>query len=146
MTPTERVLDSLAGVRRTGPGRWLALCPAHEDRRPSLSVREGDDGRALLYCFAGCGAVEVLDSLGLKWGDLYPERLETYPKTGRGARRTAPPIPARDALEILDQEALAVAIIATRLAKGEHVAQHREALQSAAGRIGAIHSAWKEAP
>ena len=37
-------------------------------------------------------------------------------------------------------------IIASRLAKGEHVAQHQAALQSAAGRIGVIHSAWKEAP
>jgi hypothetical protein len=40
-----RLLDRLQGVKRTGPSRWIARCPAHEDRRPSLAVRELDDGR-----------------------------------------------------------------------------------------------------
>ena len=143
MTPVDRVLDQLDDAGRTGPASWKARCPAHKDRRPSLSIREGDDGRVLLYCFAGCGAIDVLDALGLDWSDLYPERLDTYPPT-RGPRRVAPPIPARDALEILDLESLTVAIITSRLAEGEPVEEHQAALQVAAGRIGAIRSAWME--
>jgi putative DNA primase/helicase len=48
-------------------GRWggnggMCRCPAHDDRRPSLSVRPGRT-RLLLHCFAGCSAAEVLRAL-----------------------------------------------------------------------------------
>jgi hypothetical protein len=49
--------DAFAGLvdaKRAGPGKWLAHCPAHSDSSPSLSIREGMDGRVLLHCFAGC--------------------------------------------------------------------------------------------
>ncbi len=59
--------------RRNGAG-WSAKCPAHEDRRASLSIGEGDDGRALLKCHAGCGLGAILDKLGLREADLFPAR------------------------------------------------------------------------
>ena len=65
-----RLLDRLSGVRPTGPGRWIARCPAHEDRSPSLSIRDIDD-RVLVHCFAGCGVGDVLSSVGLTLADLY---------------------------------------------------------------------------
>lgn len=48
----------------------MAQCPAHDDGRPSLSVRAGD-GQVLLYCFAGCTTEGVRVALGLSWGDLF---------------------------------------------------------------------------
>ena len=45
------LLPKLKGVRRNGRG-WMALCPAHEDRNQSLSVREQGD-KILLYCHGG---------------------------------------------------------------------------------------------
>jgi hypothetical protein len=51
----DALLHKLDGVRRTGTDRWIAKCPAHDDRRASLSIRELNDGRALLHDFAGCG-------------------------------------------------------------------------------------------
>ena len=144
--PLRHILDRLDGVRRTGPDRWIARCPAHADQNPSLSIREGDDGRVLIYCFTGCGAIEILDALGLDFADLFPPKLDTYPiKRGR-PRRSAPPIPARDALEILDQETLTMAIIGDRLVKGEPIEKYQAALRDAAGRIAAIRAAWMEAP
>ena len=145
-TPVDRLLDRLDNGRRTGPGRWIARCPAHEDHRPSLSVREGDDGRVLLYCFAGCGAIDVIEALGLDWSDLFPERLDTYPQTRRRRRRVALPIPARDALELVAQETLVVEIIARRLSDGEPAEQHVADLRLAASRIAAIRSAWEMQP
>ncbi|HEY9093498.1 MAG TPA: CHC2 zinc finger domain-containing protein, partial [Candidatus Cryosericum sp.] len=53
MTPTELILSKLPQAKRDGKG-WMALCPAHDDRRPSLRVTTGDDGRALVHCHAGC--------------------------------------------------------------------------------------------
>lgn len=52
---------SLAAVR-SGSG-WVARCPAHDDRRPSLSINEGEDGRVLVRCHAGCDQSAVIDAL-----------------------------------------------------------------------------------
>lgn len=68
------LLDRLDGVRATGSGRWIARCPAHQDRSPSLSVRELGDGTILLHDFAGCAAHEVLAAVGLSLADLCFER------------------------------------------------------------------------
>ena len=142
----ERLLERLHGVRRTGRGRWLARCPAHEDRSPSLSIREASDGRILIYDFAGCGAIEVLDAVGLDWADLFPPKSAWTPPTATSPTQTngrAPRIPASDALLMLDNEALVVEIIAIELAKGEPVEQHRPDLELAAHRIAAVRSAWR---
>lgn len=68
-------LARLSSVRRAGEGRWIARCPAHDDRRPSLSIARGRDGRTLIYCFGGCSPAEVLAEMGLRMVDLYPERV-----------------------------------------------------------------------
>jgi hypothetical protein len=54
----------------------LHECPAHEDRRPSLTVSRGDDGKWLLFCFAGCRTEAILSAAGLAWADLFPVRSE----------------------------------------------------------------------
>src|SRR5215207_3881932 len=51
--------------------RFMACCPSHDDHDPSLSVTEGDDGRALVHCFAGCEVDAVLAALGLSVTDLF---------------------------------------------------------------------------
>jgi hypothetical protein len=61
----QTLLERLHDVRRTGHGRWLARCPAHKDRRSSLSVRELDDGRVLIHCFVACSAKAVLGAVAL---------------------------------------------------------------------------------
>lgn len=60
----DEVLSALDGVRPVGPGKWVARCPAHDDRHPSLSVAEAN-GRVLLHCFAGCSYRDILSALGL---------------------------------------------------------------------------------
>jgi hypothetical protein len=54
----------LTGLRakRTGKDKWQARCPAHDDRKPSLSIRVADD-RVLLHCHGGCAQQAVLDAL-----------------------------------------------------------------------------------
>ncbi|MHB8421661.1 MAG: DUF7146 domain-containing protein [Leptospirales bacterium] len=44
---------------KNGAG-WLVLCPVHGDKRPSLSIRDGADGKILIKCFAGCDSREIL--------------------------------------------------------------------------------------
>jgi len=57
----ESIAAALVG-RKFGEG-WVAHCPAHEDSRPSLSLRERPDGKVLVHCFAGCTQDAVLEAL-----------------------------------------------------------------------------------
>lgn len=57
------ILSRLHDVRQRGPGEWMALCPAHDDVNPSLSVKE-DGERVLVHCFAGCPYEAVMGKLG----------------------------------------------------------------------------------
>ncbi len=66
----EAFLARLEGVRSRGPGRASALCPAHQDRSPSLSVAEGRKG-ILLRCFAECDKPAIVAALGLTMADLF---------------------------------------------------------------------------
>ena len=65
------MLARLERVRRT-PRGWVALCPAHGDRNPSLSVATGDDGKVLLYCFAGCTVADIVSAIGIEMSQLFP--------------------------------------------------------------------------
>jgi hypothetical protein len=60
---------AIATVRHDGRSRRVH-CPAHEDRRSSLSVGRGDDGQVLLHCHAGCATRDVLSAAGLTMADL----------------------------------------------------------------------------
>ena len=75
MTPSE--VAHRFDARRVGDGRWVARCPAHPDRSPSLSLKE-DDGRILLHCFAGCPTDQVLIAAGLDWTDLFPPSSSSW--------------------------------------------------------------------
>jgi len=67
------LLEKLKKVSPKGKGQWMACCPAHEDRSPSLAIKENHDGRILLKCFAGCGAADVMQAVGMTLSDLFPD-------------------------------------------------------------------------
>lgn len=69
MTVAE-LLPRLERVRPVHNG-WIARCPAHEDRSPSLSVREGRDGRVLMKCFAGCPVEAICAALKIGVRELF---------------------------------------------------------------------------
>jgi hypothetical protein len=101
-------------VKRTGPGRWIARCPAHDDRGPSLSIRELDDGRVLVHDFAGCSIESILGAVGLAFDALFPERKSStmYVKPERQRVSSA------DALRAIAFEA-----VAGDIAKGKQLSE-----------------------
>lgn len=72
-TDVDALLDRLDGVRNLAADHWIARCPAHDDRRPSLDIRLAHDGKILLCCRPGCRADEILQALGLDWAVLFPD-------------------------------------------------------------------------
>jgi hypothetical protein len=135
-----RLLDRLENVRKTGTGRWIACCPAHDDKRPSLSIRETDDGRVLLHCFTGCSVEEVLRGAALEIDALFPSGAGNPDHRRRGERR---PFAAADVLRAVGHEATIVAIVAARLGNGHSpTPEDRARVLLAAERINAaIHEA-----
>lgn len=68
----DQILAAFKNVRRVGDGRWIARCPVHQDKSPSLSLKVVDDDRVLMHCFAGCPTDQVLIAASLDWSDLFP--------------------------------------------------------------------------
>jgi hypothetical protein len=84
--PIEGLLSRLNDIKQTGQHQWEAKCPAHDDRRASLSICHGDDGIVLLKCHAGCNVKEITTAVGLAVQDLFPPKTGTSaskPKLGR---------------------------------------------------------------
>lgn len=128
----DSILDRLDKVRQNGPGRWVACCPAHDDRSPSFSVKDGGD-RVLLYCHGGCQFDEVVAALGLHPHELF--------EGGTAPRHLLPGITRRDVLDTLVTEVLICEIADADRAAGrpisdadaERIRQARQFVQAAAG-------------
>jgi len=64
---TAETIAKALGGRKTGSG-WTVRCPAHDDRTPSLSVRDADDNKVPVHCHAGCDhecVIAMLQAMGL---------------------------------------------------------------------------------
>ena len=124
----DNVLSRLDKVKRSGKG-YLACCPAHEDRSPSLSITPDGD-TVLINCFAGCGTAEVLDAIGFSFSDIYPPRETPYRKAGK------PLFPASQALQIIARETLIVCAGAASVCDGAPLSEaDRARLIEAGSRI-----------
>lgn len=108
------LLSRLDRVKRTGPDKYVARCPAHDDKGPSLTVRELDDGRTLVHCFAGCSVHEIVAAVGMELSDLFPPRPLL---DGRKPERR--PFSAEDALRCLSFEARLVHLAALETLEGK---------------------------
>lgn len=73
--PLGLLLSRLEGVKKQHGERYVARCPAHDDSDPSLSLSRGEDGRALVHCYAGCENRDVVAAVGMEMRDLFPGNL-----------------------------------------------------------------------
>jgi hypothetical protein len=117
VTPAENLIQRLAKVRGRN-GSWTACCPAHNDKGPSLAVRELPDGRVLLHCFAGCETESVLAAVGMDMTDLFPPDSKRR-EYGPGKPGVKPAFYASDLMRIIAFEALVVQIVAFDIAAGK---------------------------
>jgi putative DNA primase/helicase len=87
MTSAAEIARALGG-KSAGKGHWMAKCPAHDDRSPSLSIRQGAE-RALVFCHAGCPQSTVIEALRDR--GLMPPRRDRDYVPGRDIVRPRPP-------------------------------------------------------
>lgn len=138
MNPIDRLLPLLTHARKRQPGQYSACCPAHDDKAPSLSVRESPEGAVLLHCFAGCDVAQIVAALGLELHDLFPPRDTPVHAPKRLARLLTP----AQALDLLHDEAQLVGTCAGNIGQGVEISQDdRQRVMQAAGRIAYVRSA-----
>lgn len=113
----EALLSRLEKVKGRN-GSWTACCPAHDDKSPSLAIRE-EDGKVLLHCFGGCEAAAIVGAVGMDMTDLFPPKPETPSFT------PAPKVKffATDLLRVIALEAAIVSIAAYDMGKGKTLPQ-----------------------
>lgn len=131
----DELLSRLSRVKGRN-GSWTACCPAHNDKSPSLAVRQADDGRILLHCFGGCSAQQVVESVGLTMNDLFPpdEKRKDYPVEGKKPLR--PKFYMTDVMRVIHREALIVSIVAADIVAGKKVSENdKDRVQLAFERI-----------
>jgi hypothetical protein len=74
------LLDRLQKTRQTSANEWVACCPAHQDKSPSMGIKLTDDDKILIHCFAGCSVIDITSAIGMDLEDLFPPRQIDYDK------------------------------------------------------------------
>jgi hypothetical protein len=142
MSSAEKIISRLARVKQIGPDKWTAACPIDQSRngRP-IAVRAMPDGRTLMHAFCGCDTGDVLQTIGLTFSDLFPERQ---------SREYRPERPSFDAAQVLDAVAheirVAVVIAHEITAQGSVDEELEQRLHTAARRLNAALEAIGELP
>ena len=106
----ENILNRLEKVKGRN-GAYTACCPAHSDKSPSLAIRELDDGRILMKCFADCSVQDILGAIGMDMNDLFPNVNKDLPQVKRKYY-------ASDLLRVIEFEAWVVSVAAYTMAQG----------------------------
>jgi DNA primase len=109
--PVEALLSRLTKVRGRN-GSWTACCPAHEDKSPSLAIKEVD-GKVLVHCFGGCSVEQVVGAVGMDLTELFPPRTPDYKPQPRAKFYAA------DLMRVIAMEARIVAVAAYDMGKGK---------------------------
>lgn len=75
---TDLILDRLQKVKAAGTDKWQACCPAHDDKSPSLSIKQTTEGNTLLKCWAGCYTADICAAIGIELKDLFEGGQEIF--------------------------------------------------------------------
>ena len=113
----DKVLSRLEKVKSRGGGQYNALCPCHDDKTPSLGVKEVEPDKIIIHCF-GCGAggMDVIAALGLDSSDLFPPDDGTYSKKSKQVG-----FPTGQILNALQFEVTIVEMVASMILRGEEI-------------------------
>jgi hypothetical protein len=131
MSKLDNFVSRLSKAKRTGKDSWIACCPAHDDKSPSMTIREAEDGKLLIHCFAECSIENIIGALGLGFDDIMPDRVaDDY----RKARKI--PFSPSDVLACVKTDSMMIYLALCDLDKGIELSKDRIInLKKASGRI-----------
>ena len=110
----DKILSLLDKVKRKGYNSWIACCPAHDDKNPSLVITE-KEGKVLLHCFSHqCDVSDIVHAVGLELSDLFPEQMKIEGSKPIMKKR----FPAEAILEALAEEFVIAELGLATLAEG----------------------------
>lgn len=125
----QTLLSSLDKVKKTGINSWIACCPSHDDSSPSLAIKDSD-GKILIHCFAGCETSDVIESVGLTFSDLMPEKFT------KDQKPTKKPFKDSELIRFIAQETTIIYLTGVKLMKGEQIIdEERERFELAVSKI-----------
>ena len=78
----EEIVKGLLECKKINSNSYMAKCPAHNDKRASLSIKESNE-KILIHCFAGCKTEDIVKRMGLTMKDLFREKYENKEKNKR---------------------------------------------------------------
>lgn len=131
------VLSHFSKVRSTSKnGSYNCLCPAHDDRSASLSIKICEDGRVLIHCFAGCDIQDILGAVGLTLDDIIPQRIELLKPPGKAFNPYA-------VLKSLKDDALFLYLCATHIESQQELSESDK--QKLLDTIGKLKEAYEYA-
>lgn len=134
MITLPELLTHFKGVLQAGPNQWSAICPAHDDSSPSLAISEGENGKPLLFCHAGCQLTEILSAAGIEPAEVV--KGNGRPRKKRTVKKeNSKPAAARSSGSLSAGFPNAKAAFAS--AKSDVVSDAREASKKVVG-----HSDW----
>jgi hypothetical protein len=114
---------------RSGKDEYQCLCPAHNDKTASLSIKNLPDERILIHCFAGCAANDILEAVGLTFDDIVPKRLGDFKPVSK-------PFNPYAVLKAISNETLLVALAGLEVANGKTLPQEdKDRLMIAVNRL-----------
>jgi len=114
---------------RSGKDEYQCLCPAHQDKTASLSIKNLPDERILIHCFAGCAANDILEAVGLTFEDIVPKRLGDFKPVSK-------PFNPYAVLKAISNETLLVALAGLEVANGKTLPQEdKDRLMIAVNRL-----------
>lgn len=113
----DTILSRLHKVKKTSKdNEYQALCSAHEDKSPSLSIKVLPDGRILIHCHAGCEPKQILYSIGLSFEDLFTQKLGDFKSVKR-------PFSSVHGLQLVGYESTIILACAGFLREGKELSE-----------------------
>lgn len=128
----EGIAGRLDHAKRLSDGRWIARCPAHDDRMPSLSLADVGT-KILIRCHAGCETGDILAAIGLRWADLFADSDEWAASEAAAVSLAAHKLRRTWQISPIDFERR---IIEIAIAQGELSVEDRVRVELAVHRLG----------
>jgi len=149
MKPLHEILSHFENVKKSGDNQYQCKCPNHDDRSNSMGISLSNDGqKVIMNCFAGCSLTDVMQSAGLVWDDIMPnKRVDSFINKGEnvvGMLKQKQSFNPYAVLKALSNDILFTALCGLEVSKGRKLEQiDKDKLFETSGRVRRLYDLCK---